>query len=863
MMIRVSPTEPNPTHHISLSDGTKEIGLIITNVKGDAMPTAISAVASPRTALKTTTGNTKWSDLEPPWTAIAQESWANGRGQEDEDDPERFYDSRRANTMFRHIILSPLETYGTGLRKSVEHLPGSVEWVSMLDGDRKYIAAKLTPAADMTVSQIYLIVRRRGTPLSSLTIELCSNSVESTPGTVLQTTTITTSNIPDTESEFYSASITATSLTGGSVYWLKVYSSLSDDNNYWQIGCEDATGSDLQSSDGSAWTACAVSMYYRVLEADSYPASVKPFQYKQQIFQVRSAESGAPTLWINGDWGAADSNAGALGTLVDATKSWNTNEWAGCIVAITSGTGSNETINWRTVVSNTANTLTVDKDWKIEHTTDTCYVIVNSNKWTEITGHGLTAPVTDVFIVNENIYFCQGDSVNIRRANFYNNAGVWTARYADDGTNKAEHLCTVYDATAGLQVWKSNTLDASGQKSIAVAPAVGTWADMVFGTVNPMLDDTGKVNSIVEYGATKQPWLLREGTVFTVSAGKLNEIPLKEMRSTMSSENGIASLVHNIYLYFNLGAGLERYYDGDLLDMGPNRDSGLPENRQGIINKLIGYPGRFFAAVDGKTDNYSSLLGYNLLGWHELYRAPMPGLRIYDGIFQTIYGEKPDKLWLFVGGDVLWLAFPSMTVDPSKDPNVLFHWEGSVISSWQYDNLFDVEKLWNSIKVFVDGVNKTGIRVEVDYQVDDEIGWTPLKKFVEETPMVEIPLSETSVNGKRIRYRLRLMTNDKTKTPRVKTTVIEGVSKVPVKYSFSFGVRTTDDRKDLAGNKELLSAEEQYAIIDEWARNITRLKLRSVYERFDNVDVFIDPPQTNPIHEYGEGYMDRIVVTVL
>jgi hypothetical protein len=862
-MIRVSPKEPNPTHHISLSDGTTEIGLIISNVKGDAMPTAISGVASPRTALKTTTGNTKWSDLEPPWTAIAQESWSNGRGQEDEDDPERFYDSRRANTMFGSVLLSPLETYGTGIRKAVQHLPGSVEWASVIPGEKNYIAALLEPSTNMTVTQTYLIVRRRGTPASSLTIELCSNSAGNEPDTVLQTSTIATTDITDTEAEFYRVAISSQALTGGVKYWLKIYATSADENNHWEVGCEDAIGDDLQSSDGSTWEACDMQLYYRVLAADSLPAAVRFYQYKQQMFMVRSGESGAPTIWINGDWGAADANTGALGTLVDGTKSWNTDEWAGCIVVLVSGVGSNESKNWRTIVSNTATTLTVDDDWNIEHTTATNYVIVNSNKWTEITGHGLTAPVTDVLVVNENVYFAQGDAVNIRRANWYNNSGTWTARYADDGTNKAEKLCTVYDATAGLQVWKSNTLDASNLKSVAVATAASTWANMTFGTAITLLDDTGRINSMVEYGATKQPWLFREGTVFTISASKPNEIPLKEIRAMMSSENGIASLVHNIYLYFNLGAGIERYYDGDLLDMGLNKDAGLPSNRQGIVNNLIGYPGRFFATIDGSTDNYSALFGYNLLGWHEMYRAPATGLKIYHGIFQTIYGDEPDKLWLAVGQDVIWLAFPSLTVDPTKDPNVLFHWEGSVTSSWQYDTLFDVDKLWNSLKLFVEGVNETGIHIEVDYQVDDDTAWTPIDKRVDSVPMVELPFAEDSVNGKRIRYRMRLMSNDVTKSPKVKTAVIEGVSKVPIKYSYAFSIRTTDERKDLTGKQELLSAEDQFAVLDGWARGLVKLKMRSVYERFDDMYVFIDPPQMNPITENSEGYLDRITVTAL
>jgi hypothetical protein len=75
--------------------------------------------------------------------------------------------------------------------------------------------------------------------------------------------------------------------------------------------------------------------------------------------------------------------------------------------------------------------------WIVEHTTATEYIIVNSNKWTEVGSHGLTADVTDILVVNNICYFAQGDSVNIRRARWYNNSGTATYENADDGTNKA------------------------------------------------------------------------------------------------------------------------------------------------------------------------------------------------------------------------------------------------------------------------------------------------------------------------------------------------------------------------------------------------------------------------------------------
>lgn len=867
-MIRVSPTEPNPTHHISLTDGTDTVGMIIVNVNGDASPLAITANPSPRTAMKTSTGSMKYSDLEPPWTAIAQEDWSGGRGQEYEDDVTRFFDSHHANTMFKNIMLAPLPTYASGYRSGASNhiLPGSVRFVSLL-GDMSYLAIPFTPTNDYSAKYIYLHVRRRGNPTATLYVKLRASAVDgdgaaTVPDTVLKTLSLTTANITDTESVYYRFTISAAqALVAGTHYWIQVSSS-GDDENYWEVAVRDGAGTTKQAPDGSTWTDSTVNLYYRITAEDVLPARDKFFQYKQQQFLVRSAETGAPSLWINGDIGVADSNAAEKSKVIDATKSWTTDNWAGCVVVLIAGTGSSETTNWRTIVSNTGTKLTCDKDWVITHDTTTEYVIVNTDIWTQITGHGLTAPVTDVLVVNNNVYFAQGDGVNIRRANWYDNSGAATWRYADEGTAKAFKLCMVRDGTDGLVVWKLNNNDAADIKSMNVAPAVSTWADMTWGTKIDLLDDNGKMNSVVEYGTSKAPWVFREGSVFSIASDLPNEIPLKEMRSVMSPRNGEASLVHNIYLYFNLGSGLERYYDGDLSDMGMNRDAGMPTYRQGIVSKLIGYPGRFFAVIDGGDYHYSSLLCYNMMGWHEIYRCSVLGMRINDGQFQATYGSDPDKLWLSVGQDIIWLAFPSLTVEPSKDTNMLFVHEGSVITSWIYDNLFDVPKLWNSLKLFADNLTDD-IKVEADFQVDDDTTWTPLSTAFVTVPSQEVDLSEDSIQGKRIRFRFRLMTNDKNVTPIVKTTVVEAISRVPVKYSYAFSYRCTDDRKDLMSSQEEYTADEQYAIIDNWARTVTKLKMNSIYKRYDDIDVFIDPPPSNPIEEKTEGYLDRMTLTEL
>ena len=81
---------------------------------------------------------------------------------------------------------------------------------------------------------------------------------------------------------------------------------------------------------------------------------------------------------IYGATGTADVESAAA-TLVDATKAWITNEWAGETVEITSGTGNGQT---RTVSSNTATVITVSAVWTDNPDATSVYRVTSNNEWT-------------------------------------------------------------------------------------------------------------------------------------------------------------------------------------------------------------------------------------------------------------------------------------------------------------------------------------------------------------------------------------------------------------------------------------------------------------------------------------------------
>jgi hypothetical protein len=105
-----------------------------------------------------------------------------------------------------------------------------------------------------------------------------------------------------------------------------------------------------------------------------------------------------------------------------------------------------------------------------------------------------------------------------------------------------------------------------------------------------------------------------------------------------------------------------------------------------------------------------------------------------------------------------------------------------------------------------------------------------------------------------------LQTADNSITPIIKGTVIENVSRVPVKYSFTFAYRNYDNDVNLRGESEIVSAEDRQVLLDEWANELTPLLFRSTYKRYDNRVVFIDPAQLQTIREKSEGYIEKLSV---
>jgi hypothetical protein len=273
----------------------------------------------------------------------------------------------------------------------------------------------------------------------------------------------------------------------------------------------------------------------------------------------------------------------------------------------------------------------------------------NGTAFTEITSTGLTV-ATDVKIANGIVYFAQGESVNIRRWN----GTTW----ADDGTNKATLLYVHYDETDGAQVWRA--IPSTSKISRAATTAWGT--NLVFGTEIAIGDTTSLITGLCGYNNSL--WVFKKDSVWAVKNDKAAKLDVG-IDDALSQINGSVSVSHGLYLYFNFVTSLERLYGGTLDDVGPSRGSGMPADRTGSISALDSVMSTLFVGIDGRiSTRYSSVMIFDGINYHEIWRAPEIGKRVQSIKWQSRSDDVTTLpiLWIDYVGDIVNINFPRFSM---------------------------------------------------------------------------------------------------------------------------------------------------------------------------------------------------------
>jgi len=861
-MVDPSASGQTKTHHITLEDasGTK-IGLVLCDSEGRDDPRGISRRPYKQTGIRFQEGDTKWSDFEDPYHKDAQDNWIGGRGLLDFNDKTRYWHGYMVNTMLPNkAFLGPQPTIAGGYRDEYRDLIGSTTFQA-LTGSTRYIARKFTVgASNFNSRRIMVWLKQIGTP-GDLRIELRNDSGGEPGGTVYKQEDVSAERIyRDWLAWLHVMEFAATQILSASTdYWIVVRGDASDDaDDHWEVGVRDAAGDSMQSSDGSSWSAASVDMYYWI--TDWYGGKqmiARFFEYKGALYFVAdydySGYAGAPKLFINGDRGQA--SAGSATTLTDSSKAWTNDEHIGKILKIVGNTGAGQ---WREITDNDGTQISVSPAWKTNPDATSEYVIVADDNFTEITGHGLTGPITDIEVVKDVVYFCQGESVNIIRFNY--EAGSNT--FSSDGTNKATFLKYVHDS-GGAQVHKAN--NGATVTTISRADPKSWGTNLTFGHEKEIGPSDIRITGLERYFDPEYLIIFTEGGVFRRVGDEIQQMPLREMMNVRSEFTGRASDVSGAYLWFSLLTSLQRYYNNQLDDKGPDRDDGLQPGYQGPIYDVKSYPGRIYVAVSGSdwgSGSFGSVIVHNGYGWHILYRglhnSDNPIRQIH---FQVIPGSKPDRLWVSEGDHVLWLPIAAETRDPTQDSQYKYFFQGMLQTSWMYANLKDVPKTFRSLKLFIDGATADEQYITSSWAIDE--GWNAAGQYKEAfatfdtSPVQEEDLDTSQILGKRVQFKHVFWTTDETKTPILKASVLEEIIHLPTKFFYPVTFRARDDDPTLGGQGEALTAAAKISQIETWANSGTMLTMQHEDRGgpFDNKEVVISAPEQFPL--YIENAVDK------
>jgi len=808
----ISATGNQPQYVLTLSDGVNTVGLLTPDRAGiRRLP------RSPGVERKHTT----------------QRDWTGGMGKDRVvEDTTRFYDSQSVWSMVSgQVCAGPMFRFSKMRTQNIGMVPGSAGVIYSNVGGlyaRSFVADGAMTEQWVTVS----IQWDDSTATTYPTIALYTDAAGA-PGTVIWTNTLTAADFPEPGLVTFVSKNTSVNLVSGTTYWVVVTVA-----NPFNVAL-DGSLTGKYKANGGGWSNTTGAPLFHVShyqDADWDRGTF--FDYRGGLYFVGRRIGGTTKLHLNGDRGKA--TGGGANTLTDTAKTWTTDEWVGAVVIMISGDASTY---YSEILFNTANTLTT-RD-VINASAGLEYVIVGSDKWTEITGHGLASGIVSVAVMNNIAYFGRLEGVNIRRMRY--DATTLLHEFADDGTNDGAWLLVGPHWSTGVtSLYRARHISGT----VAVAPKQPWGTNLTFEADIDVGDRDSLIMSLAMYN--NMVWAGNENGVFVLKNGKFNEVPIA-MRAAKDRRNNWATAGWNTNFYFSLHDGLERLFGQIVDDIGPNRDEGMRNTKKGSFKKLLPVVQYMFGAYDaGAGDGrYSSVLATTQPGgdWHNIFTAIEKNQRISTIHYQAVPG-RVNRLWMIHGRDIGYLEMPDDIHNPVNDTNVRYAWWGYLTTGWIDFDSPELEHYFDDLRVMTRnlGTDKTlrvFFKMNRDEPGDPASDWQGLAGFTQ-SPYERISIGGggSTVWGQRIKFRIAFM-SDSFATPVLNAFEVRGNQMNEVKYDFTIDVRIEDRLMLMSGDDSTQKASAVVNQLAAWQEKAAPLTLRfagpGMSGIIDNVKCHIDP----------------------
>ena len=339
-----------------------------------------------------------------------------------------------------------------------------------------------------------------------------------------------------------------------------------------------------------------------------------------------------------------------------------------------------------------------------------------------------------------------------------------------------------------------------------------------------------------------------------------------QMDFPIHPDNGKGTVKWRDSVYVSSGNGIYKYINGNnaavITIMGPDRDDGLPSDRRGAIRHMAGSHNELLVGIDARaapatiastslpyqwishhgatviepTTGFSSILGYNDMGWEVKWQSGSSGIG-FDAIHVSdAYDEY--RVWWGHNTAVYFMDLPKDIINPSEVGDFSYATSGVHETPWFNAGQSEVDKLALKLRIEAQDLSANET-VKVEYAVNYDDGTL--------YQMEDVPINSTAMASnaggdgtsgtythtfgskagtafRAIKFKITLNREDadttgleKLNTPDVVSLTLEYRKKIEAKWGHTVDIDLTNEYKgnvprDLRSN--LVSAIESTTLVE-------------------------------------------------
>jgi hypothetical protein len=439
-----------------------------------------------------------------------------------------------------------------------------------------------------------------------------------------------------------------------------------------------------------------------------------------------------------------------------------------------------------------------------------------SDSW----GSALTQSATDR--VTDSIVFTGADGTTyLVFAHYDANGSGYT--YSSNGSS----WTTDTTDTQFLAVWDERLWGISYAGQLWYATTVGTE---VLDAVLPLPD--GSISALfVARNAAGVPIIYAATKVGLFAHDADNSMWVEtQMDFPVHPDNGKGTVRWRDSVYIPSGLGLYKYINGGnsavVTVTGPDRDDGLPSDKRGAIRSMVGSHNELLVGVNALAapstiastslayqwkshqgspviaadSGYSSILGYNELGWECKWQASSSGLGIHALHVSSAYDKY--RVWWGHSDAVYFMPLPADIINPSEVAEFSYGLSAIHETPWFNAAQSEVDKLALKLKTEVQGASSNET-VKVEYATNYSESYTTAVASITSSGIDTYTFgSGVGLDFRAIKFKLTLARSsatdtglEKFKTPDVVSLTMEYRKKLSAKWGHSVQVDLNNDYK--------------------------------------------------------------------